>query len=182
MSSKVPYAYLDTNVILDVIRGRKTESIRLMEKVREGKIKACTSGFTFLEILDKEQEYTLVWKMLKDGYSFDAILKKRSERNLNDKELDECFSKMDRTFTMQYKKHIDFYYLSDVGWDEAVELMHKLNLTSNDAIHLATAIMAGCYLMVSNDQNLLKNAEKVIKVSTPETIDKFLAKISKEKS
>jgi predicted nucleic acid-binding protein len=146
-----------------------------MEKIRDGTVKACTSGFTFLELLDKEQEYALVWHMLKNGYSFEEILRKRSARNLNDKELDECFDKMNRVFTIPYKKHIDFYYLNDVGWDKAVELMHKLNLTSNDSVHLATAIMAECDLLISNDQNFLENAQKVIKVTTPENIDKVLS-------
>jgi len=173
-SAKMPYVYIDSNIILDVIRGRDPKSISLMERIRERKVKACTSGFTLLELIDKEQEHALIWRMIKDGYSFDEILRKRGIRDLNDKELDGCFNKMDRTFSIPYKKHIDFYYLDNVGWDKAVELMHKFNLRSNDAIHLATAIMAGCDLLVSNDQNLLKSAENVIKVATSENVNDIL--------
>jgi predicted nucleic acid-binding protein len=173
-SSKIPYVYIDANIILDAIRGRNNASIGLMEKIREKKIKACTSGFTLLELLDKEQEYSFVWRMLKDGYTFDAILRKRDDRDLDDKELDGCFKKMDRTFSIPYKRYIDFYYLDNNGWDKSVELMHKYNLRSNDAIHLATAIMASCDLLVSNDQNLLRSASNIIKVATPENSNEML--------
>jgi predicted nucleic acid-binding protein len=145
-------------------------------------LKACTSAFSLLELIDKEQEYTLVWHMLRDGYSFDEILRKRSDRNLSEKELLEAFDKVDRVFTVQYKKHIDLYYLDNEGWDKAIELMQTLNLTARDAIHLATALMAGCDLLVSNDQNFLKNAEKVIRVSTPDEVNNNILQVLRGKS
>ena len=168
--------YIDSNVILDVMRGRSTASANLFECIREKKIRACTSGFTLLEVIDKEQEYAFVWRMLKEGYSFDTILRKREDRDLDDKELDDCFKKMDRLFYIPFKKYIDFYYLQPNGWDKSVELMHKYSLRSNDAIHLASAVMAGCDFLVSSDQNLLKVASNVINVAIPEKVNEALSK------
>jgi len=170
----IPHLYLDVNVILDVIRGRKKASLVLMEKIRNGSIRGCTSAFSLLELIDKEQEYTLIWRMIKDGYSFDEILRARNKRNLRDADLIEAVEKIDRILVKRYKKYVDFYYLEDEGWDKAVELMQSVNLTSEDAIHLASALMAGCDVLVSSDQNLLENAVKVIPVSLPEDVEQTL--------
>jgi len=159
----LPYVYIDVMVILDIIRGRKNKaSFALMEEIRNGHIKGCTSAFSLLELIDKEQEYTLIWRMIKDGYSFDEILRERKNRNLKEHDLIEAVDKIDRIFVKQYRNYIDFYYLADEGWDKAIELVQVVNLTSEDAIHVASALMAGCDLLVSNDQNLVDNAKKVI--------------------
>ena len=174
----VPYVYLDVNVILDVIRGRRNEaSFMLMEKIRNSEIVGCTSAFSFLELIDKEQEYSLVWRRIRDGYSFDEILRERSNRNLREEDLIDAVEKVDRVFAKPYKKYIDFYYLEDEGWDKAVELMQIVNLTSEDAIHLASAFMAGCHLLVTNDQHFLKNAQKVMPASLPKDVEDNLKKL-----
>jgi len=174
----MPYVYIDVNVILDVIRGRKNKaSFALLEKIRNGYIRGCTSAFSLLELIDKEQEYTFIWRMIKDGYSFDEILRGRKNKNLKEFDLIEAVEKIDRVFVKQYKKCVDFYYLEDDGWDKAIELMQTINLTSEDAIHLASALMAGCDLLVSNDQHFLENAKKVIPACSPENAEQLLKKM-----
>ena len=174
----IPHVYLDVNIILDVIRGRKNKaSFVLMEKIRKGNIRGCTSAFSLLELIDKEQEYTFIWRMIKDGYSFDEILRERYNRNLKDMDLIEAVEKIDRVFVKRYEDYIDFFYLEGEGWDKAVELMQSANLTCEDAIHLVSALMAGCDLLVSNDQHLLNNAKKVIPVSSPENVEQKLKEL-----
>lgn len=176
-TGKSPYVYLDTNVILDVIRGRKTESTNIMEKVKKRKIKACTSLLCLLELIDKEQEHYFESNLYRDGYSFDEILRIRNQRNLSGADLLKAFNKVDRLFVIPYKEIIDFVYLEGPGWDKAVELMQTLNLRSNDAIHLATALVMKCDLLVADDKHFLENALKVIPVSLPENIDEKLKEL-----
>jgi len=173
----IPYVYLDTTIILDVIRGRKRASILLLERAKSGNIKACTSLLCLLELIDKEQEHFFESKMHRNGYSFNEILKRRNQRNLREDDLLEAFDKVDRVFVAPYKKVIDFCYLEGAGWDKAVELMQMLNLRSNDAIHLATALVMKCNLLITNDQHFLENAQKVIPASFPENIDKKLKEL-----
>jgi len=171
---RAPYLYVDTNVFLDVVWKRRESSIVLVNRIKTKKIKACTSTFTFLEATDKEQEYKFFWKMLGKHHSFDEILRLRFQRQLTKQDLEDVIETVDAQFWKPYKDAIDFYYLELDGWTLAMELMGELSIRSNDVIHLATAILAGCDLFVTNDTDLLKTINKKIPACTPEQVDQKL--------
>ena len=51
---------------------------------------------------------------------------------------------------------VELTYLFNEGWDRAYELQQKLNISSDDAIHLAMADIWGCDIFVTGDDQLRK--------------------------
>ena len=172
--SRRPYLYLDTNVILDIIRNRRVASTILLDKIKNGKFDACTSYFTLLEVTDQEQEYKFFWKMLEKGYSLDKILRTRFHRELTKQDLKEVTEKIDTIFWKPFKDVIGFYYLEKDGWDRAWGLMEDTSIRANDLIHLATALSQKCDLFVTSDNDLLNAIRKKIPACTPEKVEQKL--------
>lgn len=52
----VPHLYLDTSILIDVFRNRRTASTRLLEEARQKNWRISTSQFAVMELLDVEQD------------------------------------------------------------------------------------------------------------------------------
>ncbi len=50
----VPHIYLDSPIVIDVLRSRRTASLRLLEVARQKDWRLSTSQFTIMEVLDVE--------------------------------------------------------------------------------------------------------------------------------
>ena len=82
-----PVPYLDTNVILDYIRKRNSDSVGLLETIRKRRLRSWTSFYSLLELTDKELENKWIWKRAQKGETFDDILRSRYPRKLSEDEL-----------------------------------------------------------------------------------------------
>ncbi len=172
------FLYIDTNVIQDTFRNRRPTSTYLLEHIREKGIRACTSSFTLLELMDVETEHTHIWRRIKQGWTFDDILRKRYPRELTLSELDESYQTIYDKFYARFikTKIINLFSLEPDGWDYAFESMGDYNLSKGDAIHVATAKFAGCNMFVSNDTDLVEllKANKIILAATPTALKETL--------
>ena len=65
--------------------------------------------------------------------------------------------------------------LLDSGWDLTFEMLRDLNVTVGDAIHVATAKEDECTLFVSNDEELGKEAEKILSWATSKKANDIFA-------
>jgi predicted nucleic acid-binding protein len=151
--------YLDTNIFLDLTRNRNLDSTILFQSIRKGKYKATTSTFTVLEFMEEEQERIFAEReILVRKKSFDQVRRRMDERDLTGVELEGIKIILNKEIFKPYfdTEIIELTYLHNEGWDRAYELQQKLNISSDDAIHLAMADIWGCDIFVTGDDQLRK--------------------------
>jgi predicted nucleic acid-binding protein len=149
--------YLDTNIFLDLTRKRKPDSITLFENIKKGKYKAATSTFTLLEFMEDEQERLFAEReILGRKKSFDEVRRHMDVRDLTAVELEIIKVIVNEDIFKPYinTEIIELTYLTSEGWNRAYELQQKLNISSDDAIHLAMADIWGCDVFVTGDDQL----------------------------
>jgi len=169
-----PYIYIDTNVILDIAIKRNNKSVELLDAVRERGMRICTSHFSMMEALGVRQEHLYIMNELQRGERVDKILRNRGQRNLSHTDLITVYNELIYSFYERYKDTLDYWYLTQRGWESATLIMTKINISAMDAIHVATAVEAGCDRFVSSDTALIKNAKSLIPAFPP---DKMLREI-----
>ncbi len=151
--------YLDTNIFLDLTRNRNPDSSTLFQNIRKGKYKATTSTFTVLEFMEEEQERVFAEReILVRKKSFDEVRRHMDIRDLTNVELESIKIILNKEIFKPYfdTELIEVTYLHNEGWDRAYELQQKLNISSDDAIHLAMADIWGCDIFVTGDDQLRK--------------------------
>jgi len=166
-----PRIYLDTNVILDVIERRRNESLFLLEKIKNESWYCCTSAYTVCELIDKEQEFLHVGNLMLKRYTLDEILRRRKPKQLSQEQRDDAIDKV-RDFFKQYK--IEQFTLEEKGWETTYTVLRDLDVSASDAIQLATAEEANCSIFVSNDEELGKEAQKILTWMTSEKANQNL--------
>jgi len=170
----VPHLYLDTNIILDVLRDRRRQgelvSLKLLEHAKREKWFISTSPFTLMEILDVEQDDMFFQIKVSEGYTVADVLRIRRQRDLSKQQLDRISRRMDDKLRIAYA-YIDYWELDPKGFDHAVELARTTNISAPDCLHLATALEAGCDLFVTTDEFLAKEAKEYLHTSLPENVE-----------
>ena len=170
-------AYVDTNIVLDIISNRKPVTTEIFDIVQDKKMKLCASHFTVMEAFDIRLEQAFVSQEIKRGDSLENILKRRNDRNLTPPDLTDVYNLVLIHFSQPYKKNIDFWNLNEDGWEYAIELMTKANFTARDAIHVATAIKSKSQNFLTYDSDLRKNSKKFINTPDPQN---FLSNLKKQ--
>ena len=145
-----------------------------METIKDKKWECATSLFTLLEVLDVKKDTKFIMNKLGEGYTIKWILRKRYERDLSDSEMEKIYEKMYNNFFERYK-FVEFYWLTIGGWEKAIEMSRKTNISSVDMIHLVTAYEANCDFLVTSDKFFCKQALKFIKACTPEKFKEYFA-------
>ena len=171
---EISCVFVDTNVLLDVLWGRKRSSIRLLELLKLREIPIYTSYLAVLELIDKEQEYAFVYKLILNKQSLNHILRVRKDRKLTAEERKEA---IDRVYEMLKEYDINLLVPSDEGiWEIAILVMKDVNVESSDAFHIASAKEAGCNIFVTNDEQLGKQVNQIeeLKWYKPEELLKEL--------
>lgn len=180
--------YLDTNIFLDLTRNRNPDSTtELFQSIKKGKYKAATSTFTLLEFMEDEQERVFAEReILVRKRSFDEVRRHMDERDLTDVELEGIKIILKKEIFKPYIDAgiIELTYLSSEGWDRAFELQQKLNISSDDAVHLAMADIWGCDVFVTGDDQLRKVASaffepSIMVFSTSSEIEKKIETLKK---
>lgn len=97
-----PVLYLDTNIILDYIRKRNSDSIALLEIIKKRKLKCWTSYFTLLELTDKELENKWIWKRVQRGETLEDILRTRYPRKLSKDEMRAVYDELVEKFMKDF--------------------------------------------------------------------------------
>jgi len=173
MEQFVPFIYIDSNVILNIINGHHAPSAYLIETIKEKKWRCATSHFALMEVLDVYKDNRFVSEKLEEGWTFKKILRKRDEKNLSDRSLKIIYDLIKNKFFIPYK-FVQFFWLTEEGIDIAIKICKESNISAADSIHVATAMATGCDILVTSDVSLSKRAKKYM-VSCPpeETIEKL---------
>ena len=172
----VPHLYLDTNVIIDTLfdRPRGDDSIELVESIRNRGWRCSTSVFAVMELLKDRQEERFVDDRRRAGEQFRSIYRDISGRSMDKPVLDEIYGQVMRRLDIRYP-FIDYPYLTDQGWEEAVRICGTTDIDAADAVHVVTAKEQGCDLFVTKDGPLtgrIRNQLRAyIEVSSPQNVD-----------
>ena len=79
----VPHLYLDSNVILDVLRDRRPASLQLMERTKRDEWFVSTSPFAIMEVFDAEQDDRFFQIKVSEGNTVGEVLRIRHQRDLS---------------------------------------------------------------------------------------------------
>jgi predicted nucleic acid-binding protein len=176
---KKPRPYVDTNVILDYIRKRNTQSIVLLETLKRRKIRFYISYYTVLELIDKEQENTWIETRIRRGESFDDIVRHRYPRDLDEAALRDSFKRIGERFVLPFIQtdSVSVMVPDNKSWDKTLGLLARTNLSVGDAIHVDAALGSDCNIFISNDDNLVKmlNESELILATNPSELETTLA-------
>ncbi len=158
-SSQRVKVYLDTNVILDDIWGRRPESSLIVERLKNNKTSTVTSVFTLSEILSVQQTQSYLKRHIRDGtHDIDKIFKQRDKRDLSSLVLRRIYKRLRKQFRIggEYS-FIDLWDLRIKGWRYAHRITGLTNILPADSIHLATTLETGCNVFLTSDTDLSGN-------------------------
>jgi len=181
MGMALPHLYFDTNVILDVIEERWPPSVSLAERAKAEGWSCSTSRFTVLEMLDAKQEDRFMRNLLNQGFTLSQIVRRLGGRrggkfSLGQVELDAIYEELSGALSKRLGFIVFQRPLTEL-WDETEKLCADTNIAPADAIHLATALGAGCDVLVSRDSEFLAIAQSYIPTASPESINGVLKKL-----
>ena len=154
--------YIDTNFILDCTEGRNTDSVLLMDRIREKKWKCVASVFSIMEISDVIKDGIFVTKKLQKHWTINKILRDRYKKDLNVNDFEDVENYI-RNKVLNAYPFIILLNPSEAGWQTALHISAKSNLSAPDVIHLATAWDANCNTFITSDDQILKSAKKIVK-------------------
>lgn len=163
----VPHLYLDSNVILDVLRDRRPASLQLIERAKRDRWFVSTSPFAIMEALDAEQDDRFFQIKVSEGHTVGEVLRIRRQRDLPRQLLNKISQKIEGKLRIAYS-HIQYWELKVEGFDRAVELARGSNISAPDCIHLATALEVGCDILITSDDFFMKEAKQYLPTSLPE--------------
>ncbi|MFC1916790.1 type II toxin-antitoxin system VapC family toxin [Chloroflexota bacterium] len=184
---ETPHLYLDTGILLDGILKRKQASLQLLEQakleVSRGNWLCSTSRWTIIEVLDNIQEERYVEKLRIDGHLLSRIRsllgnRRQKEAGLKLLELDKVWL----TVHDYIDNNCSFISCSHPRtvkmWDKAEDYCGATNIGSTDALHLASAVLIGCNVLVSNDQDFIAIANEYIFACHPHEVDTTISKLN----
>lgn len=167
-----PTLYLDTNVLLDIIRPqRRRESRMLLEEWRLRSWTCVSSYFAQMEALDAEQEIEWFLSRARQGRSIGSLLRdRRDRRDLNRRELNKATKFFYSQFVPEVQKYIQWINLGSDAWEDAMRLAAQTNSTAPDCMHVAAAISRGCDVLVTSDEPLRRTVAGEIEVAAPKEV------------
>lgn len=172
----VPHIYLDTPIVIDVLRNRGPASLRLLEGARQRGWRLSTSQFTIMEVLDAEQDDRFFILEVTKGRTVSSVLRDRYKRKLSEAERKSILKKVQDFLEVRYPL-IKYFHLTDEGFNRASGLCANTNISAPDCLHLATALEAGCDVLVTTDDHFLEEAKDYIKICKPDHIHEALTSL-----
>lgn len=177
----VPHLYLDSNVILDVLRDRQRHgelvSLKLLERAKRDKWFVSTSPFAIMEILDVEQDDMFFQIKVSEGNTVADVLRIRRQRDLSKEQLNSISKRIEDKLRVAYG-YIDYWELDSKGFDRAVKLAQTTNISAPDCIHLATALELHCDVLVTTDEFFAKEGKQYLPTSLPEKVEEELRNLN----
>ena len=165
---RIPHLYIDTNIIADLFYDRNPASVQLLELARLGRWQVSTSQFAVMELIDISQDQTwFIREVNERRRTVAAALRGRYRRRLPKSTLDTIKKDIERFLEHRYP-FIQYFYLTPEGFNVASGLCADTNMAAPDCIHVATAMEAGCDVLVTSDEQVLHEAKDYIQVTRPE--------------
>jgi len=175
----VPHIYLDTPILIDVLRNRRTASLRLLEESRQKGWRISTSQFAVMELLDVEQDDRFFVLEVTKGRPVASVLRERYKRKLPETERKATEKKVKDFLDVRYP-FIQYFQLTEEGFNRAIGLCASTNISAPDCLHLATALEARCDVLVTTDDLFLEEAKGYVETCEPEHIHDVLGQLGFE--
>ena len=165
----VPHIYLDTPILIDVLRDRRTASLILLEDARQQMCRISTSQFAVMELLDVEQDDRYFILEVTKRRTVASVLRDRYKRKLPQAEQKSIEQQVKSFLNVRYP-FIQYFHLTSEGFNRASGLCANTNISAPDCLHLATALEAGCDVLVSTDEHFLEESKEYIEACRPEQV------------
>lgn len=169
--------YIDTVIFLDYLENRKEKSIQFITNLsdNEGWL-GFTSWFTLLELIENKQLSEHMNKLaLEDHLTLNEIVRKRDQRKLPEEHLKKSIDVIERLFK-KHKNKINIDIPSEKVFIRAKDLLSKINISSKDVIHVATALENQCEYFITGDTDLINVLKegKIINATSPDNLNKII--------
>lgn len=157
-----PRIYVDTNILQGAISGRNTEDILFLNKAKEKEWKVYTSIYTLMELLDvaKDRKF-LMNSVIERWVDVSTFLQGRKAKNLSKDDLQDITKRLNNFFLNN--KIIEFINIKDADWELVKKIGESSNLHSSDVLHLVTAWVGNCHILVTHDKDFIKEGNRILK-------------------
>lgn len=158
--------YLDTNVVLDFLLKRKTDSTLLVESIRSRKWMMITSSFTIVEMSDWKKRDLFIRNKLELNWGMDTIFGSKNKTDLGNYEFEKVSRWLLDLGTLLNISYIDL--ADSAGWQTLRDISANTNLLAKDSLHLCIALVSAlnkqCDTFISEDGDLIKEANGYLKL------------------
>ena len=173
MSEKL-FFYLDTNILIDIIRNRRSSSIEFFKIAISTNHRCITSVFSFMEIAELEKCQFYAEQLVKQKEDINKICRGYRNCNLDFNSLKSVENSIKSVDNLNRIEQISF---NEDGWEDALKLAFSTNISAPDSIHIATFNIAGADYFVTSDSDLVNYAKDVdIECINPEQAIKIVNK------
>jgi hypothetical protein len=114
-----------------------------------------------------------VLNQLQQGIHIKKAYKALDQKTLSVSNLNEIKRSVDKLFAIECPNINQILYKKQT-WNKAWKIKASTCISAPDVIHLATAMEAGCDMLVTLDNFFLKEAERYIPSCQPEQVEKIL--------
>jgi len=153
--------YIDTNILQGAIFGRNTQDVVFLDKARENNWEVYTSIYTLLELLDTAKDRKFLMKLVIDkGMDVSTFLRERKEKTLHGEDLQEVATQLNNFF-LTYK-FVKFINIREDDWKLVKKLAESSNLHSSDILHLVTAWVGNCQILITHDRFFVEEGNKIL--------------------
>lgn len=155
--------YIDTCVLQGALSGRKKgEDTNFIETAGRKGWRIYTSIHTLMELFDVARDRSFFIKLVLKGWvDVNTFLRERRRPSLNRVELDDAANELNNFFLKN--KFIEFLDISKEVWNDVKAIVETSNLHSSDSIHLAMARMYQCEILVTHDEFLIDEGNRILK-------------------
>lgn len=165
-SSRSPAAYLDTNVLLDVVRGRNRDSSFLLQHASRRGWLLRSSFFALIEVVKNQQQADFLLRRLRRGASVDDLLREAREPPLDTHQRSAVRNNLEQRLRSELRT-IDWFNLDEIGWQAALDLTLDTNVSAADSIHVAVATASDCDFIITRDTKLTSAIGAILPACTP---------------
>jgi len=159
--------YIDTNIVLDYITGRNTQTISVLEKIKSKGWRCISSSFLTMEAADyKKDSLFFVDKAIEKKWEMRKIMRETYNKDLGRGDFEKIFNWFVE-FLNKYKNLVLYDFLTtNNDWFLAQNISFNSNLNAPDVVHLTSAIFGAtrgyCQVLMTNDKFFTTEANKII--------------------
>lgn len=159
--------YIDTNIVLDYITGRNTQTISVLEKIKSKSWQCISSSFLTMEAADyKKDSLFFVDKAIEKKWEMRKIMRETYNKDLGRGDFEKVFNWFVE-FLKNYKNLVLYDFLTtNNNWFLAQSISFNSNLSAPDTVHLTSAILGAtrgyCQVLMTNDKFFTTEANKII--------------------
>ena len=121
-----------------------------------------SSIYTLMELLDVAKDRKFLMKsVIEKWVDVRTFLQGRKAKNLSKDDLQDITKRLNNFFLSN--KMVEFINIKDADWDLVKKIGESSNLHSSDVVHLVTAWVGNCHVLVTHDEEFIKEGNKILK-------------------